>query len=308
VRQTGDAVRLRGLRKRFGDVEAVAGVDLAIPRGRVFGLLGPNGAGKTTTLRLLCGLLKPDAGAVEVLGGPLDRRAAAGLIGLCPQEIVIWEGLKVREQLEFLGRAHDVPAAAARRRAAALLDGLGLADKADALAAGLSGGMKRRLNIALALVHDPPLLVLDEPQAGLDPQSRLLVRDFILACAGRRTVVLTTHDMEEADKLSDRVAILDHGRVLVEGGAAELKARHARGDLLEFRLAREAPDDLLRHPEWSVARTGGRVRITAPDPVACLAELRSRLAGRGLSLEEVRIRCWSLEDLFITLTGRALRE
>lgn len=306
------AVESDGLLKRFGELVAVDRIDLQIKTGEVFGLLGPNGAGKTTTLRMLCGLLKPDQGRVQLLGRPLDRKVAATCLGFCPQDLVVWDGLTLNEQLRFTGAIHGVPAAAAKERAARLLRELGLSEKADKLASTLSGGMRRRLNLALALVHEPEILVLDEPQAGLDPQSRILVRDFIKSIAGRRTVILTTHDMEEADKLSDRIAILDHGTILTEGNPEELKRRFAEGDLLEFRLEGAAdPAELsmlLVHPAWRVSVLGKTVRVTARDSLACLTELRGRLAAKGLLPEEVRIRKYSLEDLFISLTGRELRE
>ena len=168
---------LTGLRKSYGDLEAVRDLSLDVYRGEVFGFLGPNGAGKTTTIRMICGLLKADGGDIRVNGTALreDIRACRRRIGLCPQELVIWETLTCLEQLVFVGTQYDLPRPEARRRALELLDILGLSDKAKRLAKTLSGGMKRRLNLALALVHDPELLVLDEPQAGLDPQSRILV-------------------------------------------------------------------------------------------------------------------------------------
>jgi ABC-2 type transport system ATP-binding protein len=305
------AVVIRGLRKRFGHLEAVAGIDLCIPHHQVFGLLGPNGAGKTTTLKMLCGLLKPDGGTIRVLGRDLHRRWAAAHIGLCPQDLVIWEELTLGEQLRYVAAIQDVPRDVAKQRAAVVLRDLGLEDKARRLASTLSGGMKRRLNLALALMHDPAILVLDEPQAGLDPQSRLLVREFVRGMAGTRTVIVTTHDMEEADKLSSRVAILDHGRILAEDSPDALKSRHAGGGLLEFRVDAAVlplPDGILDGPEWTAAVAGSLVRITVEDPIACLGVVRERLAACGAAPEDVRIRRTSLEDVFISLTGRGLRE
>jgi len=304
-----DVVVVKNLTRRYGNLTAVDGISFSIARGEVFGLLGPNGAGKTTTLRMLCGLLSPDDGTIQVLGRGVDRLSAATSVGLCPQEIVVWDGLTVEEQLLYVGAIHDVPSCTARQRAAALLQGLGLEEKVRRLAATLSGGMKRRLNIALALMHDPQILVLDEPQAGLDPQGRVLVREFVRTMAGSRTVILTTHDMEEADKLSSRVAILDHGKILAEGEPEALKASYSRGDLLEFRVdVSTVPERLLEGNDWSTAVGDGVVRVTARDPISCLAELRERLARHGRSPEDVHIRRYSLEDLFLDLTGRGLRE
>jgi ABC-2 type transport system ATP-binding protein len=213
------------LTKRYGDVVAVDHLSLDVRRGEVLGFLGPNGAGKTTTLKMLCGLLPADSGLIELDGRPVAAGAtrASRTIGVSPQAISIWEMLTCREQLVFMGRMYDLHRRAARAKADELLAAFGLAEKADRLGRTLSGGMQRRLNIALALVHEPEVLFLDEPQAGLDPQSRVLVREYIRSLAGRTTIVITTHDMEEAEKLSDRVCIIDRGRVLALGTVEGVK-------------------------------------------------------------------------------------
>ena len=191
----------RGLTRRFGSLLAVDGLDIEVQRGEVLGFLGPNGAGKTTSIRMLCGLLRPDAGEVLLGGEPLGPAAHhRRRVGLCPQQVVVWDRLTCLEQLTFLGTMYEVPASEARSRGESLLDRLGLSARAGALARTLSGGMQRRLNVALALVHDPELVVLDEPEAGLDPQSRVLVRDFITELAATKAVVLTTHNMDEAER------------------------------------------------------------------------------------------------------------
>lgn len=220
------SLKVEGLTKRFGELRAVDGLDLEVRPGEVFGLLGPNGAGKTTTIGMVCGLVAADSGKVlldgrEVSGDPLARRS----MGYCPQRLVVWDRLTCREQLEFSGQLYGLGRAEARASAGRLLSDLGLAEKAGKQARTLSGGMQRRLNIALALVHDPSLVVLDEPEAGLDPQSRALVRDYIRSLAERKTVIVTTHDMDEAERVSDRVAIMDQGRLLDLDSPAALKAR-----------------------------------------------------------------------------------
>lgn len=211
--------------KRFKNLLAVDDISLGIYQGEIFGLLGPNGAGKTTTIRMLCGLLAADSGLVTVKGIPISSgyTRVKSLIGLCPQEIVLWQLLTCFEQMRFVGISYGLTARTARNRAETLLDTLGLSEKRNSLAHTLSGGMQRRLNIALALVHDPELIVLDEAQAGLDPQSRILVRDFIRQRAKKKTVILTTHDMDEADRLADRVAIMDHGKILMVDLQAKVK-------------------------------------------------------------------------------------
>ena len=175
------ALSLRGLSRRFGDVRAVRGIDLDVAEGEILGLLGPNGAGKTTTIRMMAGLLRPSEGAVRVYGKEVtpSRPDARRLVGVCPQENVLYPDLTARENLDYAGTLFGIPRAARRERAQRLLDTLGLAEKADARASQLSGGMKRRLTVALALVHDPPVVIFDEPEAGLDPQTRVLLRGFI---------------------------------------------------------------------------------------------------------------------------------
>jgi ABC-2 type transport system ATP-binding protein len=310
------ALRVSGLTKRFGDVTAVDALSLEVRRGEVFGFLGPNGAGKTTTIRMMCGLLRPDAGEVEVNGVPVRLSGFKGLasIGLSPQSIVIWDTLTCFEQLVFMGRAYGLDHSTARRRSLELLEVFGLAEKKDRLGKTLSGGMQRRLNIALALVHQPDILFLDEPQAGLDPQSRILVREYIKSLPATTTVVLTTHDMEEADKLSDRVCIIDHGRLLVLDTVEAIKGRLGEGDLIEIELAEDARAALLPHIPASV-RDGAAVTVrdatlilVTASTSGVLPEILQVIRGRGLTMKSLRVRPKTLEDVFIRLTGRGLRE
>jgi ABC-2 type transport system ATP-binding protein len=228
-----------GLRKSFGDFCAVDDISFTVNRGEVFGLLGPNGAGKTTTIKMLCGLLKADSGEIVINGYSLNNNynRIKSMIGLCPQEIVIWELLTCIEQLKFIIMSYDKSLKSAANRAESLLNSLGLWDKRNKLAKTLSGGMQRRLNIALAVAHEPELIILDEPQAGLDPQSRILVRDFIRQLAKEKTVILTTHDMDEADRLSDRVAIVDHGKILLIDTPDSIKQTSGAGDILQVRVS-----------------------------------------------------------------------
>ncbi|MFA6127224.1 MAG: ABC transporter ATP-binding protein [Bacteroidales bacterium] len=203
------------LTKRFGELMAVDHINLEVNPGEILGFLGPNGAGKTTAIRMFCGLLKPDEGVVLYNSQSLHQFPdGKSLLGVCPQENVHWERLTCKEQMVFTGEMYNLPRKLAKSRSLDLLEQLGLSSQAGKQARRLSGGMKRRLNIALALVHDPAVLFLDEPEAGLDPQSRVLMREFITGLAGSRTVILTTHNMDEADRLSDRVAIIDEGKIL----------------------------------------------------------------------------------------------
>ena len=303
------------LRKSFGDVEAVRDLSLEVFKGEVFGFLGPNGAGKTTTIRMICGLLAADGGEVRLDGRALGKavRTVRRRIGLCPQELVIWETLTCLEQLVFVGTQYDLSRREARRRSLELLDILGLSEKRNRLAKTLSGGMKRRLNLALALVHDPDLLVLDEPQAGLDPQSRVMVREYILSLAQEKTVILTTHEMDEADRLASRIGIVDHGRLLVLDTPKRLKEEHAGGEILEMTVGngstglddflREIPDDLI-----ALESLPGTLRLTGPSLHDRVALLFQHLENAGVEAKDVTLRKPTLEDVFISLTGRGLRE
>ncbi len=314
--QQDHVLAIRGLTKSFGDVVAVRDLTLEVRRGEVFGFLGPNGAGKTTTVNLVCGLLERDAGEIAVKGRrvtPHDRRWRRSL-GLCPQEVVIWEGLTCLEQLQFTGSLYDVPGRKARQRAMELLEALGLADRRHSLARTLSGGMKRRLNIALALIHEPELLILDEPQAGLDPQGRILVREYIRSLTGSSTVVLTTHDMDEADRLSDRIAIIDHGELLVLDSPQKLKADVGEGDVLEMGLGGARPEqidrirDALPSGVRLVAFERDTIRLVGAELLNVMPKLLSLLGQEGLETGQLVIRQVTLEDAFIALTGRRLRE
>jgi ABC-2 type transport system ATP-binding protein len=296
------AIALEGLAKSYGDVHALDSLSLDIHEGEILGLLGPNGAGKTTTVNIVCGLLRADAGEVTFAPRPAtnDLPAHPPVLGLCPQDLVIWEALTCLEQLEFVGRMYDV----ARP----------LHDRRHRLAKTLSGGMKRRLNLALALVHRPDTLVLDEPQAGLDPQSRVLVREYIRSLAPPTTVILTTHDMDEADRLADRVAIIDHGTLLVVDTPERLKNSVGEGDVLEVAVPEDAAIKVplleSRLPEGvrSLACRGGTLRLVGPDVLNLLPRVLERCREIGLPSGEMVIRRRSLEDVFITLTGRELRE
>lgn len=309
-------IQLKGLRKAYGDLVAVKDLTLDMRKGEIFGFLGPNGAGKTTTISMICGLLKKDAGKIQINGYSLDEdyEKCKKMLGLCPQDIVIWESLTCLEQLEFTARLYDVPRNVARNRSLELLSLFGLEEKKNRLSKTLSGGMKRRLNIALALVHDPQIVILDEPQAGLDPQSRVLVREYVQSLAGKKTVILTTHDMDEADRLAERIGIIDHGELLVLDTPDNLKDKVGEGDILEIkisdgteekvaRLQHDLPVNLRRldHRHGNLRFVGSNI----PDVLSDLLEKFNRI---GLKIEDMTIRKKTLEDVFISLTGRRLRE
>jgi ABC-2 type transport system ATP-binding protein len=302
--------------KRFGSATAVNNLSLEIHAGEIFGFLGPNGAGKTTSINMICGLMAPDSGEVRVLGKSI--RGDSGItrrVGVCPQEIILWERLTCFEQLQFIGEMYGLPAKTARSRAEELLKDMNLEEKRNAQARTLSGGLQRRLNLVMALVHDPEIVILDEPEAGLDPQSRVRVRQYIQSLARRKTVILTTHNMDEADRVADRIAIIDHGELLRLGTPAELKRTTGEGDVVEIRLEGEpaqiesafaAVKKIAPPPEARLE--GDQLSVRMLDAVGRLPELMESIRGTGARAGEMRIRENTLEDVFLQLTGRRLRE
>ena len=314
---TNTVLQAESLSKSYHGLQAVKNLTMAVLEGEVFGFLGPNGAGKTTTINMLCGLLRPDSGRVLLHGTPLsggDERLKA-LVGVCPQNIVLWERLTCLEQLVFIGQMYGLSAGQARQNGRRLLAELDLEEKRDKLARTLSGGMQRRLNVAMALVHDPQIVVLDEPEAGLDPQSRVKVREYIQSLARRKTVILTTHNMDEADRLADRVAIIDHGELLVLDTPELLKQRVGEGDVLEIHLnngltgvetAQKALHSLAS--EVSLDLTSQVLRVRSLNAVGRLADILEALSAAGFKPGQVNLHANTLEDVFIQLTGRRLRE
>ena len=232
----GLAIEIENLTKRFEDVTAVDGLNLRIDRGELFGLLGPNGAGKTTVINILAGILDPTGGSAKVGGYHVRKQSKIikELIGVCPQDTAVYEYLTGRENVELFGNLHVMPREKLKRNADELLDKLGLLGDADRRVGKYSGGMRRRVNLIMALVHDPEILFLDEPTVAMDPQSRHAVWDFIKELKRRnKTVILTTHYMEEAEELCDRVGIIDHGKLIALGSPEQLREKHHAKDLEE---------------------------------------------------------------------------
>lgn len=303
------ALETRHLTKRFGALTAVDDLSLEIRAGEIFGFLGPNGAGKTTSIQMMCGLLRPDSGQVFLGGKPFSNGdpALRARIGVCPQENILWDKLTCLEQLEFIGEAYGVRRQEARQRGLVLLESLGLARKAHETAGKLSGGMKRRLNLSLALVHNPDIVILDEPEAGLDPQSRVLARDYIRSLAQIKTVILTTHNMDEAERLADRVAIIDHGKLLVCDTPEALKRSLGEGDVLEMEAGEDALP-LAREVFGDVSMTNHTLTARGRGLIEKLPALLEKLRVANVSHSEIRLRSNTLEDVFLNLTGRRLRE
>lgn len=315
-------VDVQSISKAFKDrrkvVQAVNNLSFTIKRGEVFGLLGPNGAGKTTTLRIITGLLNPDSGKVQFFqdAQPISRKQFTLNLGVIPQELVMYHDLTVGENLRFIADMYDLPKQKAVERITKLVQAMGLEEKLDSLVRTLSGGQKRRLNIILGLVHDPEVVLCDEPTPGLDPQSRVVVWDFLKSLPTQgKTVILTTHFMEEADRLCDRVAIVDHGQILVLDNPAQLKQSIGQGDLLEVTLMDETlvPQvvELLENqakPNTIRANVvGSKIQVQSLKIVQHLQHLLASLEGLGTDIAQVNLRPATLEDVFIHLTGRGLR-
>jgi len=310
---SSSSLEIRNLQKSFGTLKAVDGISLQVQQGEIFGLLGPNGAGKTTTIQMICGLLKPDAGEIFINGQLVKpgNPAAMRKVGICTQSNILWEKLTCFEQLVFIGQMYHLPKRQVKHRAEELLDQLGLSEKCNQLAGQLSGGMQRRLNLAMALMNDPDLVVLDEPETGLDPQSRVMVREYIHSLARKKTVILTTHNMDEADRLSDRVAIIDQGRLLVMDIPEALKRTLGDGDVLEMELANELPESVqeeLRAVDLQVHTVNHTLILRGWILIEKLPAVLEIFRRNGIQTGETRMRSNTLEDVFISITGRRLRE
>ncbi|MFG0242927.1 MAG: ABC transporter ATP-binding protein [Phycisphaerales bacterium JB054] len=279
-------ITLDTISKRFGTLTAVDGLSLSIEPGEVFGLLGPNGAGKSTTIAMMVGLLTPDSGTVRIDGGDPAEAAVRATLGVAPQSLAIYDDMTARENLTFFGSIYGLDGPSRTRRADELLELVGLTDRARDRVKGFSGGMKRRVNLACALVHDPKVVLLDEPTAGVDPQSRHAIFEIVRELRAQgRTVVYTTHYMEEAQKLCSRVGVIDKGALLAL-------------DSVEGLIGAHGGESIVR-----IERSEGEERVQTAEPLAVLQRALASESTTG-----VRVDRPDLETVFLNLTGRSLRD
>jgi linearmycin/streptolysin S transport system ATP-binding protein len=305
----------RDLHKRFGELEAVRGVSFRIAPGETYGLLGPNGAGKTTTISMACGLLEAEAGEVLLSGHPLTTHSVAekAVIGYVPQELAIYPDLSARENLRFFGRLYGLPSETADDRTYEVLKVIGLTDRADEQTKNYSGGMQRRLNIGIGLLHRPKLLILDEPTVGVDPQSRNAILESVERLSGEGMAVLyTTHYMEEAERLCDRIGIVDLGELKAEGTREELVSLVGEHD----RVALEGVGDLQAaadacqalEPVRAASVQDGAIQLIVDHARRVLPDLLTTATNAGVAVRSVDVHEPDLEAVFLHLTGKALRD
>jgi ABC-2 type transport system ATP-binding protein len=303
-----------GLRKEYGDLVAVDGVGFSIEAGETYGLLGPNGAGKTTTISIIAGLLDSDGGAAVVSGNEITTKstAAKAAIGLVPQDIAIYPDLTARENLRFFGKLYDI-GGSLNERVDEILDVIELSDRADDQTKEYSGGMKRRLNIGLGLLHKPDLLILDEPTVGVDPQSRNAILENVERLGAEGMAVLyTTHYMEEAERLCDRVGIIDEGVIVAEGTRRELVTLVGERDRLHLEVSGDAStvaDAVSAIPDVeSCSSAGSELEVVAVSASRALPDVVLSVNDAGLDVLTVQVSEPDLESVFLHLTGKALRE
>ena len=300
-------IELRNITKEYNNQKVVDDLTMSIYKGEILGFLGPNGAGKTTSINIMTGLLNPTSGSVDI------KNYSKTDIGMCPQDIILWDYLTCYENLYIMGQMYDIPKTTLKKRIDEILKKLILYDKKDTVVEKLSGGMKRRMNIAMATIHNPKLLVLDEPSEGLDPQSRRILWDYINGEKEKgNTIILTTHLMDEADTLSDRVAILDNGKLLKLDTPNNLKSSIGTGDILEIKLKNNIENTIYELKKLTyiknITRSDDKLSINLLNATNKLPEILKIIDNNNSHLKNISIRQNTLEDVFIELTGRQLRE
>lgn len=310
IKEKTFAIQTHQLSKAFNGLMAVDGINLNINKGELFALLGPNGAGKTTTINMLCCLLRPTGGTATIMGYDINKQPynIKKIIGVSPQETSISERLNVKENLGLIGRVQNVDARELKSRAQELLEAMGLTERAKDQVRKFSGGMKRRLSIMMALIHNPDVLFLDEPTLGLDPQSRRAMWDFIAGLKGDKTILLTTHYMDEADFLADRIGIMDEGKIVALGSSHKLKTRMPEKHTFvvsAHNITREVIDK-IQSTYAEVSTTDDLLHIT--DTQLNFKEIVDLLQSSGADVRSASLKEPTLEDVFLHITGKELRE
>jgi ABC-2 type transport system ATP-binding protein len=310
-----DAIRVQNLHKSFGDLKAVDGVSFEVQQGEIFSLLGPNGAGKTTTISMLSCLLHPEQGDAQVMGHSIksDQMGVKSTLGVVPQDIALYEDMSARENLFFWGKMYGLRGAVLKDRVNEVLEVIGLTDRASDRVGKYSGGMKRRVNIGVALLHKPQVIFMDEPTVGIDPQSRRNILDSVVALKDQgMTVLYTTHYMEEAQELSDHIAIMDHGKIIASGTNQELVKIVGEMDRITVTINNEST---LVMGVWEIVKgvkrvtaEDGTLTILADDSNQVLPRLFETAAAANVRILTVAVQEPNLESVFLHLTGRALRD
>jgi ABC-2 type transport system ATP-binding protein len=305
-------ITVEGLVKHYGEVKAVDGVSFAVEEGETFGLLGPNGAGKTTLIEILCGLRKFDAGKVTVQGYDLVKNSykVRGSIGFCPQETLLYDLLSVRENLAFSASLYSLSSKRFKERVEFSSKVLGVGEFLNRRVQQLSGGMKRRANLAASIIHDPPIVILDEPTVGFDPNAKREFWELIKNLKGYgKTVLLSTHDMYEADEICDRVAIMDKGKIVASDEPYILKKTIGGEPAIHIRVKESQTKKALSIlKEYKVTLRDDEIRISAKNPWEIITEVSNKLASQKVLIEKIEVVEQTLEDVFIKLTGRKLTE
>jgi ABC-2 type transport system ATP-binding protein len=307
-------ISVQNLSKRFGELRAVDRISFSVARGELFGFLGPNGAGKTTTISMIAGLLRPDEGTVGI--GDLDLwkspKAAKRLLGVVPQDLALYEEFTARENLHFWGSLYGISSSELKKNVQTMLERVGLAERGKEPVSRFSGGMKRRLNLAIGLVHQPKVLLLDEPTVGIDPQARNNILDIIRGIAREgTTIIFTTHHLEEAEKLCDRIAILDHGQVLQTGSVRELAKVVGDRDMVTLRGNFSAVQikGALDGEPVSIIKLGDQTTTVSFNQDGYgMAALVGKLSKAGVDFADISVQKPTLESVFLKLTGRELRD
>jgi len=310
-----NAIEISNLKKSFGEIKAVSGASFTVQEGEIFSLLGPNGAGKTTTISMLSTLLRPDEGDALILGHSIRKEPmkVKESLGVVPQEIALYEDLSAKENLVFWGKMYGLRGAALKKRVDEILETIGLTDRQNGRVGKFSGGMKRRVNIGVALLHKPKIIYMDEPTVGIDPQSRRSILDSVVALKDQgMTVLYTTHNMDEAQELSDHIAIMDHGKIIAQGTHDELVKLVGQSDRISLTTNAE-PSRMIGI--WkqvpgltSITEEDGILTLLVDDSNRVLPRLFETAATNGIRITSVEIELPNLESVFLHLTGRALRD